>query len=32
MPEFVTGYDLAKQIREFSDATKPLVASMVKNP
>ena len=32
MPEFVTGDDLAKQIREFSDATKPLVASMVKNP
>src|SRR6476646_8292956 len=32
VPEFVTGDDLTKQIQEFSDATKPLVASMVKNP
>ncbi|CAN5740261.1 tripartite tricarboxylate transporter substrate binding protein [soil metagenome] len=29
VPEFVTGDDLTKQIQEFSDATKPLVASMV---
>jgi tripartite-type tricarboxylate transporter receptor subunit TctC len=32
VPEFVTGDELATQIREFSDATKPLVAGMVKNP
>jgi putative tricarboxylic transport membrane protein len=31
VPEFVTGDDLKKQIQEFSDATKPLVASMVNN-
>jgi putative tricarboxylic transport membrane protein len=31
IPEFVTGDDLSKQIQEFSDATKPLVASMVNN-
>lgn len=29
VPEFVTGDDLKKQIQEFSDATKPLVDSMV---
>jgi putative tricarboxylic transport membrane protein len=31
VPEFVIGDDLTKQIRDFSDATKPLVASMVNN-
>jgi putative tricarboxylic transport membrane protein len=31
VPEFVTGDDLTKQIQEFSDATKPLVAGMVNN-
>jgi putative tricarboxylic transport membrane protein len=31
VPEFVTGDNLTKQIQEFSDATKPLVASMVNN-
>jgi putative tricarboxylic transport membrane protein len=31
VPEFVTGDDLTKQIQDFSDATKPLVASMVNN-
>jgi putative tricarboxylic transport membrane protein len=32
VPEFVTGDELKSQIQEFSDATKPLVAGMVKNP
>lgn len=32
VPEFVTGDELTTQIKEFSDATKPLVAGMVKNP
>jgi putative tricarboxylic transport membrane protein len=31
-PQFVTGDELKTQIQEFSDATKPLVKSMVKNP
>jgi len=31
-PQLVTGDDLATQIREFSDATKPLVAEMVAKP
>jgi putative tricarboxylic transport membrane protein len=31
-PQFVTGDELKAQIQEFSDATKPLVKSMVKNP
>jgi|RhiMethySRZTD1v2_1073278.scaffolds.fasta_scaffold405475_2 putative tricarboxylic transport membrane protein len=30
-PEFITGDDLNKQITEFTDATKPLVADMVHN-
>lgn len=32
VPEFVTGDDLVKQIKDFTDATKPLVESMVANP
>jgi putative tricarboxylic transport membrane protein len=32
VPEFVTGDDLSKQISEFTDATQPLVESMVAKP
>jgi putative tricarboxylic transport membrane protein len=30
-PEFVVGDELDKQIKDFTDAAKPLVASMVNN-
>jgi hypothetical protein len=30
-PEFVVGDDLTRQINDFTDAAKPLVASMVTN-